>query len=226
MTLNFASQITSDSLDLPTTITLLNGLGSFVSLLPRIEISATYDASAVTTNSLICCVSLSSAISVTLPKATMAGQIVIIMDESGSCSTTNTITISRTSTDTINGSASSYVLNTSYGYVMFISKNSSSWYAIVEAYPVAVLDGSISATTFNSLSASNYDCNGSCSWTCSTTCVNSCNNSCLNQCTNGCTTGCQSSCSGCSGDCTTACTSNCSTSCVSGCSSTCLGANL
>ena len=64
----------------------------------------------------------------TLPAASsvQAGWEIIIADESGSVTTTNTITIARTGTDTIAG-ATSEVIGAAYGWRRFISNGSNAW---------------------------------------------------------------------------------------------------
>lgn len=71
--------------------------------------------------------SLTSARTVTLPTAVApnANMIVTIKDESGSCSSTNTLTINTTSAQTIDG-ASSYVLSRANDQVTFVS-NGTNW---------------------------------------------------------------------------------------------------
>ena len=63
---------------------------------------------------------LTAARVITLPAASTTGQRITIMDMSGSCSATNTLTINRAGSDTING-ATSIVLNAAYGSVTLIS---------------------------------------------------------------------------------------------------------
>lgn len=72
--------------------------------------------------------SLSAARVLTLPAASAlsAGGSFNIVDESGSCSATNTITINRAGSDTIDG-ATSLVLVTAYAQVSLISDGTSKW---------------------------------------------------------------------------------------------------
>ena len=72
--------------------------------------------------------SLTAARVVTLPAASSfsAGQTLIIADNSGSCSTTNTITINRAGADTING-ATSFLMTSAYGQALLISDGTSKW---------------------------------------------------------------------------------------------------
>lgn len=64
----------------------------------------------------------------TLPAASsvQAGWEIIIADESGSVTTTNTLTIARTGTDTIAGNTSE-VIGAAYGWRRFISNGSNAW---------------------------------------------------------------------------------------------------
>ena len=72
---------------------------------------------------------LSAAIVATLPSASavLAGQVVTIVDESATCSATNTITISRSGSDTINGTSSACVLNSASQSISLVSDGSSKW---------------------------------------------------------------------------------------------------
>ena len=63
---------------------------------------------------------------VTLPAATNAGQRIVIVDGSGSCSATNTIVITRAGSDTING-ATTYTLSTAYGSVTLLANGTTNW---------------------------------------------------------------------------------------------------
>src|SRR5271166_5078515 len=72
--------------------------------------------------------SLSAARAVALPAAGAypTGTRLIVIDESGSCSATNTITLNRAGSDTIDGQTSS-VINSSYGFVELESNGSNAW---------------------------------------------------------------------------------------------------
>jgi hypothetical protein len=56
------------------------------------------------------------------------GQFLLVYDESGSCSSTNTITLNRAGSDTING-ATSYVLNTPRAGVLLVKGTAGKWTA-------------------------------------------------------------------------------------------------
>lgn len=84
--------------------------------------------SALVTDRLIAYTALTAARIVTLPAASAypAGQALTIADESGACSATRTITISRAGFDAING-ATSAVIATAYGYLALESNGSNAW---------------------------------------------------------------------------------------------------
>lgn len=79
-------------------------------------------------DSVIAYASITAARAVTLPAASAfpVGQRLTIVDESGSASATNTITINRAGADTINGAASQ-VINQARGYIALVSDGSSKW---------------------------------------------------------------------------------------------------
>lgn len=71
---------------------------------------------------------MSAARTFNLPSAASfpAGEELIIIDQSGTVTPTNTITISRNGSDTIDG-ATSEVINSAYGFVRLISDGTSKW---------------------------------------------------------------------------------------------------
>lgn len=73
--------------------------------------------------------SLTAARVVTLPAASAypAGAVLSIVDESGACSSTNTITASCAGSDKINGNASSAVLSVAYGLLQLQGNGSNAW---------------------------------------------------------------------------------------------------
>ena len=85
---------------------------------------------------------------VTLPAASsfVAGQQLLIVDESGACSGSNTITASRAGSDTING-ATSAVMNTAYSYLALESNGSNAW-TIVDKPGIAA-GGALVGTTLS-----------------------------------------------------------------------------
>ena len=87
---------------------------------------ATYTA--VTNDRLIAYTAITAARLVSLPAASAypTGTRLIIVDESSSCSATNTITIAPAGTDTINGAVSA-VLSAPYAYVAIESNGSNKW---------------------------------------------------------------------------------------------------
>ena len=77
---------------------------------------------------LILITSITAARTITLPAAIVTGQRVTVLDVSGSVSTTNTVTINRAGSDTING-LTSYVVSVAYGYVELVASGTTSWNA-------------------------------------------------------------------------------------------------
>lgn len=83
---------------------------------------------ALATDRTIAFISLTAARTVTLPAAASfaAGAPLLVIDESGACSATNTITINRAGTDTIDGAASA-VIAAPYGFVLLESNTANKW---------------------------------------------------------------------------------------------------
>jgi hypothetical protein len=79
-----------------------------------------------TTDVTVAYSAISAARAVTLPAATIAGQVVAVVDESGSCSATNTITINRAGSDTIDGQTS-IVLGAPYTSIRLVADGTSKW---------------------------------------------------------------------------------------------------
>jgi Major tropism determinant N-terminal domain len=112
---------------------------------------------ALTSDRLVAYTALTAARVVTLPAASAypTGSRLLVVDESGACSATDTITISRGGTDTING-ASSATLSSPYAYAALESNGSNAW-TIVDnstlgmaqqaASAVAITGGTINGTT-------------------------------------------------------------------------------
>ena len=69
----------------------------------------------------------------TLPLADTvpAGQVVTVNDASGTVTGTNTITVARAGSDTINGAATGIIINTAYAGRQFVSNGVNGWIAIV-----------------------------------------------------------------------------------------------
>jgi hypothetical protein len=97
--------------------------------------------SATIDDRLIAYTSISAARAVALPAASAypTGYVLTVVDESGSCSATNTITLNRAGSDTING-ASSAVIAVAYGYVSIESNGSNAW-TIVDQPPTGLTGG-------------------------------------------------------------------------------------
>lgn len=73
--------------------------------------------------------SLTAAVTDTLPAANSfnAGQRLYVVDFRGVASATNTITLQRSGSDTINGSASAVAINSQYGWSVWMSDGASRW---------------------------------------------------------------------------------------------------
>lgn len=84
--------------------------------------------SVLVTDRIVGYTSITAARAVALPAASAypTGARLIVVDESGSCSATNTITLNRAGSDTIDGQTSS-VINSSYGFVELESNGSNAW---------------------------------------------------------------------------------------------------
>jgi hypothetical protein len=93
--------------------------------LTKVTVSDANYTTTLTNGLLIAYTALTSPRTVTLPPATTSGQIVIVVDESGSCSPTNTITI----VGTIDG-ATNKTLNTPYSSIT-LESNGAGRYAIL-----------------------------------------------------------------------------------------------
>ena len=98
--------------------------------------------------------SISAARAVTLPAANAraAGQIIMIGDSSGSCSATNTITVTRSGTDTINsyesgGGQTTFVINVAYGQIALMTDGSSKWFVVRSWENVLSVAGRVGAIT-------------------------------------------------------------------------------
>ena len=91
--------------------------------------------------------SISTARTLTLPSATVAGQIVWVIDSSGSVTSTNTITISRGGTDTFEGVGTAWVINSAYGAACFESNGAGKWAVLTyEELPLIMNNADITIT--------------------------------------------------------------------------------
>jgi hypothetical protein len=114
--------------------------------------TAVLDASysALVTDRLVAYAALTAARAVTLPAAASypPGQRLVVADESGACSATNTITLSRAGSDTINGAAS-LIIAAAYGYVALESNGSNAWTIVDQSSPpvAAITSGTIAGAT-------------------------------------------------------------------------------
>lgn len=91
--------------------------------------------------------SITAARGVTLPAANtyQPGQQLLVVDESGSCSSVNTITLNRAGSDTINGSTTA-IIASAYGYVCIESNGSGQWTIVDSINALLALNNSWSGT--------------------------------------------------------------------------------
>jgi hypothetical protein len=93
----------------------------------------------LTTDRTVAYTALTAARAVTLPAASAypTGTRLLVVDETGNCSSANTITLSRAGSDTIGG-ATSVVVNLAYGYVAIESNGSNAWTVVDQGYASAL----------------------------------------------------------------------------------------
>jgi hypothetical protein len=99
-----------------------------IAIAPQRRAVADAAYSATQGDSVVAYTSIAAARVVTLPAASafQIGQRLTVVDESGSCSATNSITLNRAGADTING-ATSQVITQAYGYLALVSDGTSKW---------------------------------------------------------------------------------------------------
>ncbi|SDR10158.1 hypothetical protein SAMN05519103_00746 [Rhizobiales bacterium GAS113] len=140
-----------------------NGSNAWNVLVP-FQRTAVADANYTATfgDSLIAYTSITAARTVTLPAAAsyQKGAQLTIIDESGSCSATNTIGITRAGADTING-GTSLTLNQAYAYVALESDGVSKWTIVDSSVPLtasAILSNraSLGIDSHTSIGDANY----------------------------------------------------------------------
>lgn len=92
---------------------------------------------ALGTDRIVAYTTLSAAQTVTLPAAASfpPGERLMVIDESGACSTTNTITVTAAGTDKINGAAS-VPISLAFGFLALESNGSNAW-AITDSFMAA-----------------------------------------------------------------------------------------
>jgi hypothetical protein len=92
--------------------------------------------------SIVAYTAITAARTVSLPATTnyASGQRLLVIDESGSCSSTKTITLSRNGSDTIDG-ATSAVINQPYGYIELESNSGGKWTISDQGPQVNALNG-------------------------------------------------------------------------------------
>lgn len=222
MTIPVLSKIPATTLS-PTSISdFLRGDGTFAPLFTQSLINDASPTITGTDNQYITYNSLTASRTVTLPSASSAGQMLILSDGAGTCSSTNTIIIARSGSDVINYNSTSLVLNYAYAAILLISTGTGRWKLIGSA--LEVNSPTINLSTLNHQGPVYYNCGNGCSWTCYQSCTSSCSSctaTCANQCITctSCTGGCTSGCISCTGGCTSGCIgcTGCSGSCSGGC---------
>ena len=105
---------------------------------------------------------ITAARTVSLPASSTfnAGQQLLVVDESGSCSATKTITLSVNGSDKIDG-ASSAVINAPYGYIGLASNASGNWTVIDQGPQVLALNGLVGGVTLAASDGSSISASGS-----------------------------------------------------------------
>ena len=95
--------------------------------------------SALTTDRMIAYTALSAARVVSLPPASVypTGTRLLIVDETGNCSTTKTLTISPNGSDVIDG-ATSAIVNVAYGFIGVESNQSGEWTTVDQGFMPAL----------------------------------------------------------------------------------------
>ncbi len=103
---------------------------------------------ALATDRSVAYIALTAARTVTLPAASAypAGATLTILDESGACSATNTLTLAAAGTDKINGAASA-VIAVGYGYLALESNTANKWTIVDAAAPVLSVASRTGAVT-------------------------------------------------------------------------------
>ena len=108
------------------------------------------DASFVINTTASCIVpytSITAPRTLTLPSANIAGQIIWIVDSSGSVTTTNTITVTRAGIDTIEGIGTTWILASPYISVCLESNGAGKWAVLTyEELPIILADANITVT--------------------------------------------------------------------------------
>ena len=102
----------------------------------------------LTTDRMVAVTAITAARTLTLPAASTypQGAILTIADESGACSPTNTITINRAGSDTING-VSTLVLARPYGFAAIESNGVNKWTMVEQAGTLAVTNSGSTNTS-------------------------------------------------------------------------------
>ncbi len=102
------------------------------------------------TDRLIAYIAITAARTVSLPAASTfpGGSWLLVVDESGACSATNTITLSANGSDTIDGASSAFI-QSAFGYVALESNTSNKWTIVDATNGVALTAPTITGGTIN-----------------------------------------------------------------------------
>ena len=113
-------------------------VGGFRASMARRTAVADANHTAVQTERIVAYTSITAARTVALPAASAfpPGEVLRVVDESGSCSAANTITLAPAGSDTIDGATSS-VINIAYGALALVSDGSSKWTVVGQVIAVS-----------------------------------------------------------------------------------------
>ncbi len=112
--------------------------------LPRIAVADAAYAISTTASVVLDYSSLTAARVLTLPPATQSGQIIWVIDSSGAASSTDTITITRNGTDTIEGILTTMVVNAPYMAICLESNGAGKWAVLTyEEMPLILADAAL-----------------------------------------------------------------------------------
>jgi hypothetical protein len=146
---NFTFKVSPNGSSYFTGLTLDSGTGAVTLGNARTAVSnANY--AALATDREIAYTAIAAARTVTLPPASAfpAGHDLLIVDESGSVSSTNTLTVSPAGSDTINGSTAGVVIAGPYGYCRLRSNGSNKWSQVGRrAHPIVFASSGIYTPT-------------------------------------------------------------------------------
>jgi Major tropism determinant N-terminal domain len=156
-TISGSVTITSGTIDATTIGGTTPAAGTFTTIATVRHAVADANYTVAAGISTVAYTAITAARTVTLPAANSfaAGQQLLVVDESGSCSATKTIAVSRAGSDTINGAASA-TLASAYAYFALESNGSNAWTIVDQstlsmaqqnASSVAITGGTIDGVT-------------------------------------------------------------------------------